>query len=97
MGRSRRGRRSTMGFEQYRKELTAFDRYYDKFLLNAFQGKTFKITLVSGEAVVGTPMAGSMANPVDPDVFFFFRSLDGRSYRIPFRDLASAEMEATAA
>lgn len=86
-----------MGFEQYRRDLTAFDRYYDKFLQNAFHGNTFKITLVSGDSLVGIPMAGSMANPADPEVFFFFRSLSGDAYRIPFRELARAEEEASAA
>jgi hypothetical protein len=79
-----------MGFEQYRQNLTSFDRYYDLFLQNNFGGKPFKITLQGGDSAVGLPTSGSIVNPADPNVAFSFRTRGG-SYRIPFRELQHAE------
>ena len=79
-----------MGLERYRITPTSFDRYYDIFLQNSFRGRRFRITLVSGDSVEGVPTAGSIANPTDPNVSFFLRLDDGRSYRIPFTDLQEA-------
>jgi len=80
-----------VGFEQYKTALSAFDRYYDKFLANNFRGARFKITLKGGDSRTGVPMAASIANPLDPTVSFSFRADDGTTYRIPFKDLDSAE------
>ncbi|MFS8071682.1 MAG: hypothetical protein ACMG6S_35380 [Byssovorax sp.] len=80
-----------MGFEKYKVPLSAFDLYYDKFLQNSFRGKKYKVTLKSGDSLVGTPMVGSMANPSDPNVSFSFTGENGVTYRIPFREIDLAD------
>jgi hypothetical protein len=79
-----------MGLEKYRITPTPFDRYYDVFLQNSFQGRRFRITLVNGDSVAGVPTASSIANPVDPSVSFYVRLDDGQTYRIPFSELQEA-------
>jgi len=79
-----------MGLEKYRITPTQFDRYYDVFLQNTFQGRRFRITLVSGDLFAGVPTAGSIANPTDPNVSFYVRLDDGQTYRIPFSELQEA-------
>ncbi|WP_143196190.1 hypothetical protein [Archangium sp. Cb G35] len=81
-----------MSFDRFRTTLSSFDRYYDRFLQNNFGHRPYLITLTSGDSAIGTPMAGSIANPMDPNVAFNFQSSDNQMYRIPFRELASAEM-----
>ena len=80
-----------MGFEQYKSSLSAFDLYYDKFLQNSFRGKKYNVTLKSGDSLVGTPMAGSIADPSDPNVSFSFTGDNGVTYRIPFREMDRAD------
>lgn len=79
-----------MGFASYRATETSFERFYDLFLQNSFVRRTYQITSTSGEQLVGVPTAGSIADPRDPGVSFFFKASDGRAYRIPFRELAAA-------
>jgi len=79
-----------MGLEKYRITPTSFERYYDVFLTNAFQGRRFRLTLVSGESVEGVPTAGSIVNPADPNVSFVLRQDDGSVYRVPFAELREA-------
>lgn len=79
-----------MGLEKYRITPTPFDRYYDVFLQNSFQGRRFRITLVSGDSVDGVPTVGSIANPMDLNVSFYLRLDNGQAYRIPFSDLQEA-------
>lgn len=79
-----------MGIDMYKVAPTAFERYYDAFLQNSFRGRRFKIVLKSGESSVGVPTSGSIANPLDPNVSFSFKTDDGGMYRIPFVDLKEA-------
>jgi hypothetical protein len=78
-----------MGFEQYRTELSPFDLYYDKFLQNTFRGRSFEVTLTSGDSLVRVPTAGSIVDP--RDATFNFRDARGATYRIPFHALERAE------
>src|SRR5690606_37804924 len=70
---------------------SAFARYYDAFLQNSFAGARWRITALSGEKLVGVPMAGSLVDPRDPNVSFIFRSEDRATYQIHFSELAEAE------
>ena len=81
-----------MGFDQFRTTLSSFERYYDRFLQNTFNQRTYRITLRSGDSAIGSPMAASIADPTNPDVAFNFRSLDKQLYRIPFRELQVADL-----
>ena len=79
-----------MSLHRYRTESSPFDRYYDRFLQNSFQQREYRIRLRDGDIAVGIPTAGSIADPRNPDISFNFKS-DDQFYRIPFRELESAE------
>lgn len=83
-----------MGIDKYKVDTpSAFDRYYDEFLNNSLspQGRRYKVSLRDGTVVEGRPSAGSFVDPTDPDVTFNFVADDGGRYRIPFKDLVSAD------
>jgi hypothetical protein len=82
-----------VGLEKYKVTSTAFERYYDIFLQNAFRGRRYKIVLASGDSSIGIPTSGSLVNPLDPNVSFAFKAEDGSVYRIPFADLKEASVE----
>lgn len=67
-----------------------FERYYDEFLRNGFRGRRYRITLNDGRVLEGVPMAGSIADPRNPDVDFAFKGA-GPGVRIRFADLVRAE------
>lgn len=79
-----------MSFQRYSVSVSPFDRYYDRFFQNSLRGKRFRIKLVTGESVEGTPTAGSIINPQDPNASFSFRASDDQMYRIPFSALKDA-------
>lgn len=76
-----------MSLDKYRSALTAFDKYYDLFLQNSLKRVRYRIMLTNGESAVGIPTAGSMADPRDPNMRFFFRADDGSRYNIPYSEL----------
>jgi hypothetical protein len=79
-----------MSLESFRITLSPFVTYYDRFLLNSFRQRRYRIVLRDGEQVDGVPTSGSAADPRDPSVSFNLRTESG-FYRIPFTELESAE------
>ena len=79
-----------MSLDQFRISLSPFESYYDRFLQNSFRQRRYRIVLRGGDQAEGIPTSGSLADPRDPDVSFNFRAESG-FYRIPFRELESAE------
>lgn len=75
----------TVDLSKYRVKATAYERYYDMFCQNYFQRRQFKVVLVTGEEVSGTPTARWRAD----ETFLF--EVDAGTYRVPFADLSSAE------
>jgi hypothetical protein len=79
-----------MSLERFRVALSPFENYYDRFLLNFFRQRRYRIVLRGGDQAEGVPTSSSMADPRDPDVSFNFQA-DSGFYRIPFRELEFAE------
>ena len=79
-----------MGFDRYEKKPSSFDLYYDAFLQNSMQGRTFRIQLQDGSSAEVVPTTGSLINANDLEATEFSFKLNGLLYRVPFRDLKSA-------
>lgn len=82
-----------MSFNKFQqKTATPFELYYDRFLQNSMARKLYIITLLDDdEFEIGIPTAGSIADPRDPEVRFYFRADNGKAYRIPFREISDAQ------
>ena len=80
-----------MGIEKYRIEVPpAFEKYYDAFLRNSLLGKGYRITLTTGESIVGIPRYHPSIDSINPH--FVLHSIPGYDlYRIPFAVLEKAE------
>lgn len=68
-----------------------FNQYYNEFLQNFLKGYQYRLTFKSGEGADGVPTCGSMVDPFNPAVSFFFKTSDGKTYKIPFSELSSAK------
>ena len=82
-----------MGIEKYRVKVhPSFEKYYDLFRNNILRGKTYKITLTTGESIKGIPKCGlALLDITDPHVSFTLQSIAGDLYKIPFMVLEKAE------
>lgn len=79
-----------MSLDRFKVSLSPFEKYYDRFLQNFFRQRRYRIVLRDGDQAEGIPTSSSIADPRDPNVSFDFRAESG-FYRIPFRELESAE------